>query len=264
MEYLEAIIQNFRDGTLDVPNGTTLRGHIATELRCLVKRISKKMEGTNYNGRQSYERKLFDEVQMEKKKNELFAIKQRFEKSVEELRLQEQARFPGNRGVAARPAQPAPAPPALAQAPLLEALGGTAGVSGLFAESLLGGLAGLQTSTNNELLLARMLAVQRLQRLQTAQRLETLLALNALQQITAAPAAPPAAPPASQPELVDEQANAGIESLLVATQLQQQASSSTDSSGRDTLTRLHELISGSGATTGTAPQEPPAKRLRLD
>ena len=61
-------------------------------LGCVLCLSSQEMEGTNYNGRQSYQRKLFDEAQMEEKKKELQTLKNRFEASVVRLRLAEARR----------------------------------------------------------------------------------------------------------------------------------------------------------------------------
>ena len=58
------------------------------------------MEGTCYNGRQKYVRKVFDKTQTEAKTKELLAFQQKFEESVEELRLAEGSQ--ASRRVAAR------------------------------------------------------------------------------------------------------------------------------------------------------------------
>ena len=54
-EYVNALINHFRTGTLeDATEGTTLRGYIAKKIGCKVKRVSKRYECTDYNGRQPY------------------------------------------------------------------------------------------------------------------------------------------------------------------------------------------------------------------
>ena len=54
-EYADALIEEFRDGNIpELEDGTTMRGYLADRLECAVKRISKKFEGTSYNGRKQY------------------------------------------------------------------------------------------------------------------------------------------------------------------------------------------------------------------
>lgn len=59
--YAERLIEEFRDGNLedaDFEDGpSTLRGFLATKLKCGAKRISKKFESSGYNGRMQYVRK---------------------------------------------------------------------------------------------------------------------------------------------------------------------------------------------------------------
>lgn len=52
--YVAGLMEAFRDGILDVQDGTTLRSFLATKLNCKPKRISKKYEGKNYDGKQLY------------------------------------------------------------------------------------------------------------------------------------------------------------------------------------------------------------------
>lgn len=52
--YVEGLMEEFRAGTLDLQEGTTLRSFLATKLNCKPKRISKKYEGKNYDGKQLY------------------------------------------------------------------------------------------------------------------------------------------------------------------------------------------------------------------
>ena len=42
-EYFHALREEFRAGTLDIPNGTTLRYFLAKQLGCKPKRITKKV-----------------------------------------------------------------------------------------------------------------------------------------------------------------------------------------------------------------------------
>ena len=52
--YVEGLMEEFRAGTLDLQEGTTLRSFLAQKLNCKPKRISKKYEGKNYDGKQLY------------------------------------------------------------------------------------------------------------------------------------------------------------------------------------------------------------------
>ncbi|CAB9506818.1 expressed unknown protein [Seminavis robusta] len=52
--YVEGLMEEFRAGTLDIQEGTTLRSFLAKKLNCKPKRISKKYEGKNYDGKQLY------------------------------------------------------------------------------------------------------------------------------------------------------------------------------------------------------------------
>lgn len=55
--YAAALIEAFKAGVLppeDIDEGTSLRKYLAKKLMCSPKRVSKKYEGTNYNGKQVY------------------------------------------------------------------------------------------------------------------------------------------------------------------------------------------------------------------
>lgn len=54
VRYSVALINDFRNGVLDdiQDPAMSLRGYLANKLGCSVKRISKKYEGTDYNGKQ--------------------------------------------------------------------------------------------------------------------------------------------------------------------------------------------------------------------
>ena len=52
--YVEGLMEEFRAGTLDLQEGTTLRSFLAQKLNCKPKRISKKYEGKNYDGKQLF------------------------------------------------------------------------------------------------------------------------------------------------------------------------------------------------------------------
>lgn len=53
-DYVHALIKEFRDGHLDINEGTSLRGFLAKMLDCKPKRISKKYGKTDYNGGHLY------------------------------------------------------------------------------------------------------------------------------------------------------------------------------------------------------------------
>ncbi|CAB9521364.1 expressed unknown protein [Seminavis robusta] len=58
--YAEALILAFKAGEIpvgDIEEGTSLRKFLAEKLLCSPKRVSKKYEGTNYNGKQVYMKK---------------------------------------------------------------------------------------------------------------------------------------------------------------------------------------------------------------
>ncbi|CAB9531345.1 expressed unknown protein [Seminavis robusta] len=49
--YVSFLCQQFKDGALDIKEGTTLRSFLADKLGCKAKRITKKYERTGYNGK---------------------------------------------------------------------------------------------------------------------------------------------------------------------------------------------------------------------
>ncbi|CAB9500718.1 expressed unknown protein [Seminavis robusta] len=56
-EFANALIEEFKGGSLSaLPEGTSMRGFLAKMLRCVPKRVSKKFENTNYNGKLQYVR----------------------------------------------------------------------------------------------------------------------------------------------------------------------------------------------------------------
>lgn len=56
VEYLLCLVEAFDHGYLPLPNGTTLRGFLAKMLSCKPKRISKRFEGVDYNGRKTFKK----------------------------------------------------------------------------------------------------------------------------------------------------------------------------------------------------------------
>lgn len=55
-DYVACLVDGFKNGTLDIPDGTSLRFFIAAKLGCKPKRVSKKYERSGYNGKQVYRR----------------------------------------------------------------------------------------------------------------------------------------------------------------------------------------------------------------
>ncbi|CAB9507830.1 expressed unknown protein [Seminavis robusta] len=56
VSFATRLIDEFRNGSLQIPDGTSMRGFLAEKLGCVPKRVSKKYENTNYNGRLQYTR----------------------------------------------------------------------------------------------------------------------------------------------------------------------------------------------------------------
>jgi hypothetical protein len=81
MEYLYALKEDFREGALNIDDGSTLRSYLAKQLNCGVKRISKKMEGSGYNGGQSFARMPFPEDELKARAAKRQRLKESFERS---------------------------------------------------------------------------------------------------------------------------------------------------------------------------------------
>jgi len=91
VEYINVLMEDFRDGALvGVSDGTTLRGYLAKKTHCRVKRVSKKLEGTNYNGRLTFKAK-HDLTPQERhfRSARLSFLQAKFEKSWQDLKLRE-------------------------------------------------------------------------------------------------------------------------------------------------------------------------------
>jgi len=84
------LIKEFRAGTIqDLSEGSTLRAYLAEQLGCSPKRISKKLECTEYNGRQNYKKRSsnFTAEELQDRAAGLESLKERFLASLEELRI---------------------------------------------------------------------------------------------------------------------------------------------------------------------------------
>ena len=84
-KYVEALIEAFKAGVVPIPEGTTLRVFLCSMLNCPAKRISKKMVGTKYNGRQLYVRKRDGEVSERTVKKHQTKLREMEQKYIESL-----------------------------------------------------------------------------------------------------------------------------------------------------------------------------------
>jgi hypothetical protein len=84
-EYVNAIVDAFHNGLLVVDKGTKLRSFLARCVHCGVKRISKKMENSDYHGRGSYLKKWnLSDSDIKDTEHMLLDLKSKFEKSVQQ------------------------------------------------------------------------------------------------------------------------------------------------------------------------------------
>lgn len=87
--YVEALMEEFRAGTLDLQEGTTLRSFLAIKLNCKPKRISKKYEGKNYDGKQLFwkSEEAFSPAELRMRRAKLAALKAKFEECLEAIEI---------------------------------------------------------------------------------------------------------------------------------------------------------------------------------
>ena len=79
--YANELIREFQAGTLEnVEEGATLRNFLAEKLTCHAKRISKKYEGSHYNGRQRFRRKedVIPKEELEEKRRTIIKLQEAF------------------------------------------------------------------------------------------------------------------------------------------------------------------------------------------
>lgn len=95
-EYVHELIQEFEAGSLNIDEGLSLRRFLSMALNCSPKRISKKFEGTSYNGKQLYKRKAstLTPVQVEERRMKLREMEQKYLESLKVLKLVEASRKP--------------------------------------------------------------------------------------------------------------------------------------------------------------------------
>lgn len=79
-DYVTCLMEGFKLGTLDIPDGTSLRFFIAAKLGCKPKRVSKKYERSGYNGKQVY-RKDSNAKDVEAYRQRLTDCEQKFKES---------------------------------------------------------------------------------------------------------------------------------------------------------------------------------------
>ena len=98
--YAREIIAAFSEGTLiDVEEGKSLRGCLAEKLHTNVKRISKKYEGTNYNGKRPYSQRRMENLSdaaFLSRQERLKDLKLKFEESVKLLEQETAAKKKSN------------------------------------------------------------------------------------------------------------------------------------------------------------------------
>lgn len=86
--YVQCLIEEFQAGFLPIREGTSLRSFLSKMLNCKPKRISKKFEGSDYNGKQVYVSqpyKLTPEEARERRER-LCTLESKFHQSVAELK----------------------------------------------------------------------------------------------------------------------------------------------------------------------------------
>ncbi|CAB9521887.1 expressed unknown protein [Seminavis robusta] len=83
MEFMLAMVKEFRAGSVPIKKGTTMRSYLAGQLRCIPKRISKKMENSDYNGRLLYEPAVhFSGKELKERRERLEKLRLKFEDAV--------------------------------------------------------------------------------------------------------------------------------------------------------------------------------------
>ena len=82
-------MEEFRAGTLDLQEGTTLRSFLATKLNCKPKRISKKYEGKNYDGKQLFwkSEEDFSPEELHQRRTKLETLKAKFEECLHAIEI---------------------------------------------------------------------------------------------------------------------------------------------------------------------------------
>ena len=92
--YADALVVEFETGTIDIDDGISLRRFLSSALCCSVKRISKKYEGSNYNGKMLYKKsraRLSPEKVQERRKI-LEGLEKSYQESLKVLKMLEEAK----------------------------------------------------------------------------------------------------------------------------------------------------------------------------
>ncbi|CAB9515974.1 expressed unknown protein [Seminavis robusta] len=85
--YVDLLIEEFRSGALPLREGTTLRSFLSKMVNCNPKRVSKKYENTNYNGKHKYEPSTIpmSMAQMKRRRDRLQESERRFLRALERV-----------------------------------------------------------------------------------------------------------------------------------------------------------------------------------
>lgn len=86
--YVQCLIEEFQAGYLPIREGTSLRSFLSKMLNCKPKRISKKFEGSDYNGKQVYVSQPYKLTAEEarERRDRLCTLEKKFHQSVAELK----------------------------------------------------------------------------------------------------------------------------------------------------------------------------------
>lgn len=86
--YVQCLIEEFQAGYLPIREGTSLRSFLSKMLNCKPKRISKKFEGSDYNGKQVYVSQPYKLTVEEarERRDRLCTLEKKFHQSVAELK----------------------------------------------------------------------------------------------------------------------------------------------------------------------------------
>jgi hypothetical protein len=89
--YVQCLIEEFQAGYLPIREGTSLRSFLSKMLNCKPKRISKKFEGSDYNGKQVYVSQPYKLTSEEarQRRDRLCELERKFHQSVAELKKAE-------------------------------------------------------------------------------------------------------------------------------------------------------------------------------
>jgi len=81
-DFVTALVLGFKEGSLNIPDGTSLRFYIAAKLGCKPKRVSKKYERTGYNGKHVFRKDdSISEKDLQKKSDSLQQLERVFRES---------------------------------------------------------------------------------------------------------------------------------------------------------------------------------------